>query len=128
MSYTLGPEYSAWTDVATIFVVIGAVLGLIYWIYQFKLYKFFSQFEGDFEKHFGKGFLILFSLGILSIVFRGIRFVFDIYLHRRYTISEYTKIGIPLSMLYDGIVGVLFGVASLYAIYLMFKGTRYYKK
>ncbi len=127
MSYFLGPDYSMWADIPFIIGIIGGVIGLIFWVYQFKLYRFFSQFEGDFEKHFGKGFLILFGAGILSLSFRAIGQIFRIYLRKRYGSSDYAATGIPLSMLYENITGLLLGIASLYAIYLLFKGTRYYK-
>lgn len=126
MSFAFGSEYSTWMDVSLVLGVIAGLLALVFWIFQFKLFKFFSQFEGDFEKNFSKGFLVLFSVAILSFIFERIGFFGSLYYAGKYGPSFQTES--IFVILYPSFSALIIGIISVYGIYLMYKGTKYYKK
>jgi len=115
-----------------LFVIIIATL-----FFEYKIVRFFRKFKDKFSKSFGDGFLVLFSVGVISMVYGIFRAVYGYY--NLYRISETYGSYAPtliakffcspymiLNTALNVVTEVVFSIATLCAFYFLYSSTNYF--
>ncbi|PIV67849.1 MAG: hypothetical protein COS08_08055 [Euryarchaeota archaeon CG01_land_8_20_14_3_00_38_12] len=108
---------------------IAYTVGIIPLVFEYKIAHFFRKFKDEFSKSFSGGFLVLFSVGIISMVYGIFRMVSSFYISRHvartYGPTGFIKLIIP-STVTTLITGIVFSIATLCAFYFLYSSTNYF--
>ncbi|MBU4189898.1 MAG: hypothetical protein KJ886_02740 [Candidatus Thermoplasmatota archaeon] len=113
---------------------IAYTVGIIPLVFEYKIAHFFRKFKDKFSKSFGDGFLVLFSVGVISMIYGIFRMVQSNYTFHRivetygptFMRESFYPTYMILSTTLTIITGVVFGVATLCAFYFLYSSTNYF--
>lgn len=104
--------------------------------FEYRIAKFFRKLKDEFSKNFGDGFLVLFSVGVISMIYQIFTAIYSYY--NLYRISEIYGSYAPtliveflyspymiLNTALDVATEIVFSIATLCAFYFLYSSTNY---